>query len=63
VRLAQQGYRQGLIPVFDVVQAQRQQAELNSAYLAMLDQYLQALVRLHTAVGDYATGVGDAPSP
>jgi hypothetical protein len=29
----------------------------------MLDQYLQALARLHTAVGDYETGVGDAPSP
>ena len=63
VRLAQQGYRQGLIPVFDVVQAQRQQADLNSAYLALLDQYLQARVRLHTAVGDYVTGAGDALSP
>lgn len=54
VRLAQQGYRQGLIPVLDVVQAQRQQAELNAEYLATLDRFLQALVRLHTAVGDYA---------
>jgi cobalt-zinc-cadmium efflux system outer membrane protein len=53
VRLAQQGYRQGLVPVFDVVQAQRQQADLNAAYLTTLDQFLQALVRLHTAVGDY----------
>ena len=53
VRLAQQGYRQGLVPVFDVVQAQRQQADLNAAYLSTLDQFLQALVRLHTAVGDY----------
>ena len=55
VRLAQQGYREGLVPVFDVVQAQRQQAELNSAYLVTLDQLMQALVRLHTAVGDYIT--------
>jgi outer membrane protein, heavy metal efflux system len=53
VRLAQQGYRQGLIPIFDVVQAQRQQADLTSAYLETLDQYLQALVRMHNAVGDY----------
>jgi len=52
VRLAQQGYSQGLIPVFDVVQAQRQQSELNAAYLSTLDQYLQALARLHLAVGD-----------
>ncbi len=55
VRLAQQGYREGLVPVFEVMQAQRQQADLNSAYLATLDQFTQALVRLHTAVGDYAT--------
>ena len=54
VRLAQQGYRQGLIPVGDVVLAQRQQGELNMSYLNTLDQYLQALARLHIATGDYA---------
>ena len=52
VRLSQLGYSQGLIPVFDVVQAQRQQAELNATYLTTLDAYLQALARLHLAVGD-----------
>ena len=52
VRLAQQGYSQGLVPVFDVVQAQRQRAELNTTYLTTLDQYLQTLARLHMAVGD-----------
>ena len=52
VRLAQQGYNQGLIPVFDVVQAQRQQSELNATHLTTLDQYLQTLARLHLAVGD-----------
>jgi cobalt-zinc-cadmium efflux system outer membrane protein len=52
VRLAQQGYSQGLIPLSDVVQAQRQQSELNLAYLSTLDLYLQALARLHLAVGD-----------
>jgi outer membrane protein TolC len=51
VRLAQQGYNQGLIAIVDVVQAQRQQGELNIAYLNTLDQYLQALARLRTAVG------------
>lgn len=54
VRLARIGYDMGLIPVFDVVQAQRQLAELNKSYLATLDQFLQALVRLHAAAGDYA---------
>jgi cobalt-zinc-cadmium efflux system outer membrane protein len=53
VKLAQQGYRHGLIPIFDVVQFQRQQAQLNETYLATLDQFLQALVRLRTAAGDY----------
>ncbi|MEO6172700.1 MAG: TolC family protein, partial [Arenimonas sp.] len=53
VKLAQQGYRQGLVPIFDVVQAQRQQAELNANYLEIFGQYLQALVRLHTAAADY----------
>ena len=64
VRLAQQGYNQGLIPVFDVVQAQRQQSELNATYLATLDQYLQTLARLHLAVGDdipTATNEGFSP--
>ncbi len=61
VQLAQQGYSQGLIPVFEVVQAQRQQAELNATYLTTLDQYLQALVRLHAAVGDYIPTTGLTP--
>jgi cobalt-zinc-cadmium efflux system outer membrane protein len=60
VRLARQGYQQGLIPIFDVVQAQRQQAELNKAYLSTFDQFLQALVRLHTATGDYTPNSLDA---
>lgn len=62
VRLARQGYGQGLIPIFDVVQAQRQQAELNQTYLSTLDQFLQALVRLHTAAGDYTPNSLDANS-
>ena len=53
VKLAQQGYRQGLVPIFDVIQFQRQQAQLNEASLATLEQFLHALVRLHTATGDY----------
>jgi cobalt-zinc-cadmium efflux system outer membrane protein len=54
VCLAQQGYDHGLIPVGDVVRIQRQQGELNIAYLNTLDQYLQALARLHLATGDCA---------
>ena len=53
VRLAQQGYDQGLVSIVEVVQAQRQQADLNGAYLSTLDQYLQASARLEAAVGSY----------
>ena len=55
VRIARQGYDMGLIPVFEVVQAQRQLADLNKTYLATLDQFLQTLVRLHASAGDYST--------
>ena len=63
VRLALQGYNQGLIPVGDVVRIQRQQGELNIAYLDTLDQYLQALARLHIATGDYAGYVPGQKTP
>ncbi|WP_161984154.1 TolC family protein [Sulfuriferula plumbiphila] len=63
VRLALQGYNQGLIPVGDVVRIQRQQGELNIAYLDTLDQYLQALARLHIATGDYAGYVPEQKTP
>ena len=57
VRLAQQGYNQGLISIVEVVQAQRQQGELNMAYLNTLDQYLQSLARLRIAAGEYVRSV------
>ncbi len=53
VLLVQQGYDQGLVPISEVVLVQRQQGELNIAYLNALDQYLQALTRLHIATGNY----------
>ncbi len=63
VRLAQQGYNQGLIPISDVVLIQRQQGELNIAYLNTLDQYLQALARLHIATGDLIRNVPEQKAP
>ena len=53
VRLAQQGYGRGQIPISDVVQAGRQQGDINIAYLAALDLYLQAWAKLRTATADY----------
>ena len=53
VQLAQKGYGQGLVSVIEVVQAQRQLADLNAAYLNTLDQFLQTLVRLRSASGAY----------
>lgn len=62
VRIARQGYDMGLIPVFEVVQAQRQLADLNKTYLTTLDQFMQALVRLHAAAGDYSPGANESPN-
>jgi len=53
VRLVQGGYTQGLVSIIEVAQALRQQGDLNVAYLDALGQYLEALARMHTAVGDY----------
>lgn len=53
VQLAQQGYRRGQISIIEVVQAQRQLADLDVAYLNTLDQFLQVLARLRTAAADY----------
>ena len=53
VALAQKGYGQGLVTILEVVQAQRQFGDLQGAYLATLDQYLQGRVRLHVALSDY----------
>lgn len=57
VRLAQQGYEQGLVSIVEVVQAQRQQGDLNAAYLNTLDQYLQVWARLCLATGEYVRDV------
>jgi cobalt-zinc-cadmium efflux system outer membrane protein len=62
VQLAQTGYAQGLASILEVMQAQRQLADVQAAYLDALDQYLQADVRLHTAVGD-DVGTAGAMAP
>lgn len=63
VQLAQKGYGQGLVSVLEVVQAQRQQADIDAAYLNTLDGFLQALVRLRAAAGDYIPATGGDISP
>ncbi|MBP9691710.1 MAG: TolC family protein [Alphaproteobacteria bacterium] len=49
--LAQNAYNNGQISFLEVVQAQRQQNDLQTLYLNTLDQYLQAFVKLQTAIG------------
>ncbi len=65
VALVQQAYRQGLAPIFTVIQTQRQQAEVTQAYLDVLDRYLQGLAALHTAAATYTQHVAlpDVPTP
>jgi outer membrane protein TolC len=53
VGFAQQGYGRGQVAIADVVQAARQQGELNIAYLNTLNLYLQALAKLRTATAEY----------
>lgn len=57
VAQVQQAYRQGLTPIFTVIQTQRQQAEVVQADLDILDRYLQALAALHTAAATYTQHV------
>ncbi|MHB1948629.1 MAG: TolC family protein [Gammaproteobacteria bacterium] len=51
IKLAQQAYGVGQISLLEVVQVQRQQNDLQMAYLDTLDQYFQALIKLWGAVG------------
>jgi cobalt-zinc-cadmium efflux system outer membrane protein len=51
--LVQQSYGQGQLTITEVVQAARQQSDLNVSYLNTLNLYLQALARLRTATGEY----------
>lgn len=60
VRLVQGGYAHGLVSILEVTQTLRQQGDLDVAYLDTLDHYLQAVARMHTAIGDY-TAPASAP--
>ncbi|MDQ6967068.1 MAG: TolC family protein [Mariprofundaceae bacterium] len=51
-RLSQQAYGLGQIPIFSVVQAQRQHSDAHVAYFNTLDQYLQILVILRYRTGN-----------
>ncbi|CDZ76737.1 Cation efflux system protein CzcC [Legionella massiliensis] len=55
VNLARNAYKNGQISLLEVLQIQRQQNDLQVAYLNMLEKYLQALVKLCTALGNDST--------
>ncbi|MBA2652056.1 MAG: TolC family protein [Tatlockia sp.] len=52
VNLARNAYKNGQISLLEVLQIQRQQNDLQVAYLNMLEKYLQAFVKLCAALGD-----------
>lgn len=52
VRLAEQGYRQGLVALSEVAQARRRLADIDDARIDALGDYAQALTRLHVASGE-----------
>jgi cobalt-zinc-cadmium efflux system outer membrane protein len=51
--LVQRSYGQGQLTITEVVQAARQQSDLNVAYLNTLNLYLQAVAKLRTVTGEY----------
>lgn len=61
VALAQKGYEQGLVPLLEVIQAQRQESDLRTSALNTLDLYLQAYSRLQAAVGNYPLLMESSP--
>ncbi|CEK09654.1 TolC family protein [Legionella hackeliae] len=52
VTLAREAYRNGQISLLEVLQIQRQQNELQTTRLNILEKYLQAVVKLCTALGN-----------
>ncbi|WED43399.1 TolC family protein [Legionella cardiaca] len=52
VKLAREAYRNGQISLLEVLQIQRQQNELQTTRLNILEKYLQAVVKLCTALGN-----------
>lgn len=53
--LARQAYRMGQLSIADVVQAQRQEIDLNASYIDTLAMYLQARADLKTATAGWTT--------
>jgi cobalt-zinc-cadmium efflux system outer membrane protein len=51
VKLARDAYQNGQLSLLNLVQVQRQQNDLQMAYLTNLEKYLQAYVALCTAIG------------
>ena len=52
--LARNAYRQGQVSIVEVIQAERQENELNTAYADALGQYLRALAALNTTAATWA---------
>lgn len=55
VNLARNAFKNGQISLLEVLQIQRQQNDLQTAYLNMLEKYVQSLVKLCTAIGSSST--------
>ena len=61
LQLARLGYSMALLPVFDIVKAQRELAEAHARYFELLDEAMQAQVQLQTATGALINGGASAP--
>lgn len=55
VKLVENGYRQGLASIVEVIQSRQQFAELKSSYIDTLRDYQEAVIDLETAAGVFPT--------
>ena len=51
VKLAREAYQNGQVSFLNVLQVQRQQNDVQMAYLMTVEQYFQSYVALCTAIG------------
>jgi cobalt-zinc-cadmium efflux system outer membrane protein len=57
VKLVEDGYRQGLTSIVEVIQSRQQFAELKSSYIDTLREYQQALIDLEIAAGIFPSTI------
>ena len=63
VKLVEDGYRQGLSGIVEVIQSRQQFAELKSSYIDTLKDYQQAIIDLEIASGIFPSKLKEEKKP